>query len=502
MQPDIKRITSIKSPASFRERMAELGLDLPIEDSILKAPDSPLAQSMEVAGFHIGNRWAIHPMEGWDATSNGRPTPELIRRWRRFGESGAKLLWGMEAIAIRADGRANPNQLLANPGTMGELAEVAQEALEAHARSFGTASDVLWGFQLTHSGRFCRPRHKEKLEPKLAYAHPILNPKFGLPMDYPVLSDDEVQDLIEHYVQAARLADQAGVPFVDIKQCHGYLGHEFLSAFTRKGKYGGETLEERSTFAREIIAGIRQVAPRLIIGVRLSAFDFVPYKPDPLLANGGNLGPGTPEDYSACLPYKYGFGVDRENPVQYDLAETAQYLTLLKSWGVAIVNVSAGSPYYNPHIQRPALFPPSDGYQPAEDPIINVERQIQVVRKLKAAVPAMPLVSSGLTYLQEYMPQVAQALVRQGWTDFAGMGRMVLSYPRIIADSLEKGSLDTKGICRTFSDCTTAPRNGIKSGCYPLDEYYRKRDEGEQVRKLKKDLKEKFKQVQEPKELA
>ncbi|MBW8886603.1 MAG: NADH:flavin oxidoreductase [Fibrobacteres bacterium] len=502
MQADIKRITSIKSPASFRERMVELGLDLPIEDSIQKAPDSPLAQSLDVAGFRIGNRWAIHPMEGWDATSNGRPTPDLIRRWRRFGESGAKLLWGMEAIAIRADGRANPNQLLANPSTMAELAEAAHQALEAHARSFGTAADVLWGFQLTHSGRFCRPRDKEKLEPKLAYAHPILNPKFGLPMDYPVLSDDDVKDLVEHYVEAARLADQAGVPFVDIKQCHGYLGHEFLSAFTRKGKYGGETLEERSTFAREIIAGIRQVAPRLILGVRVSAFDFVPFKPDPVLANGGNLGPGTPEDYSACLPYKYGFGVDRENPVQYDLAETAQYLALLKAWGVAIVNISAGSPYYNPHIQRPALFPPSDGYQPAEDPIINVERQIQAVRKLKAAVPDMPLVSSGLTYLQEYMPQVAQALVRQGWTDFAGMGRMVLSYPRIIADSLEKGSLETKAICRTFSDCTTAPRNGIKSGCYPLDEYYRKRDEGEQLRKLKKDLKEKFKQVQEPKEVA
>ena len=111
----------------------------------------------------------------------------------------------------------------------------------------------------------------------------------------------------------------------------------------------------------------------------------------------------------------------------------------------------------------------------------------------------MPLVSSGLTYLQEFMPQVAQALVRQGWTDFAGMGRMVLSYPRIIADSLEKGTLETKFICRTFSDCTSAPRNGIKSGCYPLDEHYRKSREGDQFRQLKKDQKEKLKQVQETK---
>jgi NADPH2 dehydrogenase len=499
MNPDIKRITSIKSPAVFRERMAELGLELPIDDSILKSPESPLAQTMDLGGFRVGNRWAIHPMEGWDATTDGHPTPDLVRRWRRFGESGAKLLWGMEAVAVRPDGRANPNQLMANPGAIGELVAAAHEALETHARSFGSAADVLWGLQLTHSGRFCRPQDKKKLEPKLAYAHPILNRKFGLPMDYPVMTDDDVQDLIAHYVEAARLADKAGVPFVDIKQCHGYLVHEFLSAFTRKGRYGGETLEERSAVAREIIAGIRQVAPRLILGVRLSAFDFVPFKPDPAQAADGNLGPGMPEDFSDCLPYMYGFGIDKGNPVRYDLAETAQYLKLLKSWGVSIVNVTAGSPYYNPHIQRPALFPPSDGYQPAEDPIINVERQIQVVRKLKAAVPEMPLVSSGLTYLQEYMPHVAQALVRQGWTDFAGMGRMVLSYPRIIADSLEKGALETKNICRTFSDCTTAPRNGLKSGCFPLDEYYRKSEEGERVRQLKKDQKQKLKQVQEAK---
>jgi NADPH2 dehydrogenase len=499
MNPDIKRITSIKSPAAFRERIAELGLELPLDEGIQKAPESPLAQSMDLGGFKVGNRWAIHPMEGWDATTDGHPTPDLVRRWRRFGESGAKLLWGMEAVAVRADGRANPNQLMANAGTMGELAAAAHEALETHARAFGTASDVLWGFQLTHSGRFCRPQDKKKLEPKIAYSHPILNRKFGLAPDYPAMTDDEVKDLIEHYVQAAYLADQAGVPFVDIKQCHGYLGHEFLSAFTRKGRYGGETLEQRATFAREIIAGIRQVAPRMILGVRLSAFDFVPFKPNPVLASGGNLGPGMPEDYSECLPYYYGFGVDKGDPIRYDLTETAQYLKLLKAWGVAIVNITAGSPYYNPHIQRPALFPPSDGYQPAEDPLINVERQIQVVRKLKDAAPEMPLVSSGLTYLQEYMPHVAQALVRQGWTDFAGMGRMVLSYPRIIADSLEKGELEAKNICRTFSDCTTAPRNGIKSGCYPLDEYYRKSEEGDRVRQLKKDQKEKLKQVQEAK---
>jgi 2,4-dienoyl-CoA reductase-like NADH-dependent reductase (Old Yellow Enzyme family) len=503
MELDIKRLTSIKSAAQFRERMKALSLDLPVDEAILTAPESPLAAPLVVGGkagegpaFKVGNRYAIHPMEGWDATPDGRPTPDLVRRWKRFAESGAKLLWGMEAVAVRPDGRANPNQLMIDGGTIGEIRRAADEALESHAALHGGASDLLWGLQLTHSGRFCRPNDKKKLEPKIVYAHPILNRKFGLPMDYPVLADDDIKDLIEHYVKAAVLAEKAGIPFVDVKQCHGYLGHEFLSAYTRKGPYGGETLEQRSTFAREIIQGIRQAAPRLIVGVRLSVFDFVPFKPDPLRGANGNLGPGIPEDFSDCLPYKYGFGINKDNPVEYDLTETAQYLGMLKSWGVSMVNVSCGSPYYNPHIQRPALFPPSDGYQPAEDPMINVDRQVQAVRRLKAMAPDMPLVSSGLTYLQEYLPQVAQPLVRDGWTDFVGIGRMVLSYPKIIADSLAKGALETKFICRTFSDCTTAPRNGVKSGCFPLDEYYRASEAGEQVRAIKKAEKDRLKAMQ------
>jgi len=493
MTLDIKRLTSIKTADGFRARLNELNINFPIDDSIEHGKESPLSVPIEIGGFTVGNRYVIHPMEGWDATTTGLPTETVRRRWERFGRSGAKFLWGMEAVAVRPDGRANPNQLIINPDNIGAIVEAAHHALDVHREDFGTTKDLLWGLQLTHSGRFCRPNDKKKLEPQIAYSHPVLNRKFGLATDYPIMTDDQIKVLIEDFVKAAELADKSGVPFVDVKQCHGYLLHEFLSAFTRPGKYGGRSLEERSTFAREVIQGIRQVAPRLIIGVRLSAFDFVPFKPDPTRASGGNLGPGIPEDFSDALPYEYGFGVDKSNPVQYDLTEPIEYLQMLKSWGVAVVNVTCGSPYYIPHIQRPAIYPPSDGYQPAEDPLINVARQIQVVRELKTAVPDMPLISTGLTYLQEFLPQVAQALVREGWSDMAGIGRMVLSYPRIIADSLETGVLQPKLICRTFSDCTTAPRNGLISGCFPLDDYYKVLPEAEQLKDIKKTQKEQLK---------
>ncbi len=495
---DLKKIPTIKTAEAFRERLGVLGLELPIDDKILESGESPVGRPLDIGSFRLGNRYAIHPMEGWDATPDGLPTPEVFRRWDRFALSGAKLLWGMEAVAVHPDGRANPNQLILNERSLQAIAKGMDHARELHVRRFGTADDLMMGLQLTHSGRFCRPNAKDVLEPKIAYAHPILNPKFNLPMDYPVLTDDEVERLIEDFIHAAVLTEKAGITFVDIKQCHGYLLHEFLSAFTRKGRFGGDTLEQRSEVARRIITGIRTAAPGLTLGVRLSAFDFVPFRPDPGGAVNGNPGPGIPEDFTGFLPYRFGFGVNPHNPIEYDLTEPKRYLGMLKEWGVSVVNISCGSPYYNPHIQRPALYPPSDGYQPAEDPLVNVARQAAVVRELKRAVPDLPLVASGLTYLQEFFPQVAQALVREGWTDIVGMGRMVLSYPDIIADSLEKGEISTRMICRTFSDCTTAPRNGLKSGCYPLDDHYKKMEEAEALKQAKKAGKERLKAMALP----
>ena len=483
------RIPSLKTVDDFRTHVATLGVELPCEDQIVPGSASPLVQPVGAAainGKQIGNRWAIHPMEGWDATTTGGATEEVRRRWQRFGESGAKLIYGGEAMAIRPDGRANPNQLIIIEQNKKDLAEIRESLVKAHLERHGKADDLVIGFQLTHSGRFCKPTDKKRMEPRVAFRHPILDRKFNVTSDAQVFTDAEIEELIQCYIRAAKIAWDVGADFVDIKHCHGYLLHEFLGAHTRPGKFGG-SFENRTRILREVIAGIRASGNRIELGVRLSAFDFVPFKPDPALSQPGKLGPGIPEDFSQCLPYRYGFGVDVNNPVTYDLTETFQFVELCARLGVKIVNLSAGSPYYNPHIQRPAAYPPSDGYQPAHDPLIDVARQINVVRQLKARAPKeLVLVGTAYSYLQEYLPQVAQYVLRNGWTDMIGIGRMVLSYPGIFADAVEKGALTTKNICRTFSDCTTAPRNGMISGCYPLDKYYSAKPEFQQLKDVKK----------------
>ena len=381
----LTRIASLKTVADFRQHIAALGIELPCEDAIAVGSSSPLVQpitNVSINGKCIGNRWAVHPMEGWDATTTGGATEEVRRRWQRFGESGAKLIYGGEAMAVRRDGRANPNQLMIIEENKADLADLRERLVRAHLERCGSADDLVIGFQLTHSGRFCKPTDKKRMEPRVAYRHPILDRKFGVTSDEKVFTDGEIERLIETFIAAAKIAWDVGADFVDIKHCHGYLLHEFLSAYTRPGKFGG-SFENRTRILREIIAGIRASGNPIEIGVRLSAFDFVPFKPDPALSQPGKPGPGILEDFAHCLPYRYGFGVNEANPIEPDLAETFRFVELCAELGVKILNLTAGSPYYNPHIQRPAAYPPSDGYQPAHDPLIDVARQINAVRQIK-----------------------------------------------------------------------------------------------------------------------
>jgi len=484
----ILRLGGVKNVAQFAEHLRELRLRIPCDLGILPAGESPLFSTVSRGGIKIGNRFAINPMEGWDGAADGAPTENTLRRWRRFGASGAKLIWGGEAVAVSHAGRANPHQLVIAEHTRSGLAQLRSELVAEHRRAAGSDAGLLVGLQLTHSGRYCKPNSQTRGEPKILYRHPILDRRLGLGADFPLLTDGEIGGIIEDFCRAGRIAAELGFDFVDVKHCHGYLGHEFLGAHTREGKYGG-SFENRTRFLRDVVQGIRAVAPGLKIGVRVSAFDTVPFRPDSALSangtSGTQLGPGIPEPYADLIPYRWGFGVNASDPTQPDLAEPIQFLSLLESLNIVLVNLTAGSPYYNPHIQRPALYPPSDGYAPPEDPLVGVARQMDAARELKRRFPNLLFVGTAYSYMQDFLPHVAQAALREGWVDSVGLGRMVLTYPEIFLDAAQGRAVQHKRICRTFSDCTTAPRNGLPSGCYPLDSHYKTSPAGMQLAALK-----------------
>ncbi|HTX55027.1 MAG TPA: hypothetical protein VMD08_16605 [Candidatus Baltobacteraceae bacterium] len=479
-ETDLPRIAAFKNTTAFKAHLATLPIAMACDDALLPRHHNPLTQPIQIYGRLVGNRFVAHPMEGWDGAPDGKPTELVLRRWGHFGLSGAKLIWGGEAVAVRHDGRANPNQLCYAPENEAALSALLSTLKTVHREHYGTTDDLYAGLQLTHSGRWARPGPGHAARPRIAFRHPVLDARLGITDDTPLFTDGELEALIANYAAAARFAARDGYDFVDVKCCHGYLMHELLAAHTRPGPYGGR-FENRTRLFREIVAAIRRDVPGLQIGVRLSAFDLVPFRHP-----GAGQGPGEPIEYAPHLPWRYGFGVSAANPLEYDLSEPIAFVRLCRDLGITLLNVSGACPYYNPHLMRPAAFPPSDGYPPPEDPLIGCARLLDVAAQLKRAVPEMVVVGTGYTYLQEFLPYVAQAQVRLGHVDMVGVGRMLLAYPELPARVLGGQRLDRKRLCRTFSDCTTGPRNHMVSGCFPLDPFYKSRPEARAIQALRK----------------
>jgi NADPH2 dehydrogenase len=369
------KVAQLRTVERFSQQVEQLGCVIPIEEKLLSANEgSPLAEPLMMGKLRIGNRWVIHPMEGWDAQHDGSPSPLTLRRWKNFGESGAKWIWGGEAAAVRPDGRANPRQTMAINSNRQGLQKLLATLSEAHRQRMGSGDDLVVGLQLTHSGRFCKPNDNKRWEPRIMYHHPILDQKYGIDSqnDSIVWTDAQLDDLIGDYVQAAKLAADVGYHFVDVKACHGYLLHESLTAHSRPGRYGGD-YNGRTRLLRAIIHAVLTEVPSLEIGVRLSLCDMPPFR------QGAEH--GEPVDYSHCLPYHFAFGCNPDQPTELSMQEPLRLLQDLKSDGVAAFNVTLGSPYYNPHLQRPAIFPPSDGYQPPEDPLVGVARHFKALSR-------------------------------------------------------------------------------------------------------------------------
>src|SRR6266550_5580218 len=266
------RVATLKTAPAFRTHLERSGIPLAFDDALAAPAETPLARPIDVQGIRVGNRFCILPMEGWDGTRNGEPSDLTRRRWWHFGISGAKLMWGGEAVAVRHDGRANPNQLLMTLATQPAIAALRETLVAAHRERFGANADgdLFIGLQLTHSGRYARPDVYDRPAPLAACANPVLDRRF--PNGVRLIQDDELARLVDDFVAAARLARDAGLQFVDVKACHGYVGHELLGARGRGGPYGGSR-ENRTRFMRSVIEGIQANVPGLLIGVRLSAFD-------------------------------------------------------------------------------------------------------------------------------------------------------------------------------------------------------------------------------------
>ena len=438
---------------------------------------SALFSPFSLRNLTLANRIVVSPMCQYSA-EHGSATDWHLMHLGQFAMGAAALVM-TESTAVSAEGRISHKCL----GLYSDDNEAALGRVIDFCRRHGVTA---LGIQLAHAGRKASTHPPGGGKPLGADqgAWTALAPSavpFAPDWHVPEAVDAEAMARTKgEFAAAATRAARIGFDLVELHCAHGYLLHEFLSARPREGKFGGD-FEGRTRLLRTIVGRVQDTYPDLTVVVRLSIFDMPPFKTSRQV--------GEPMDYSKLLPYDLGFGVNADQPMEADLDEPLQLIGELQNLGVAAINLSAGSPYYNPHMQRPAIFPPSDGYLPPEDPLVGVVRQIQAARRCQEAFPDMPMVGTGYSYLQDYLPHVAQAVVRRGWIDIVGLGRMVLSYPELPADTLAGRELRRKLVCRTFSDCTTAPRNGLVSGCFPLDSHYKSLPEAAKLRELKQDLK-------------
>lgn len=430
----------------------QLGHELRMSDDF-----DVLFQPVQFGNLTAENRLAVQPMEGCDCTPDGLPDELTHRRYRRFGAGGAGIIWG-EAAAVTPEGRMNPRQLQINDDTASAIESMLSECVAARRESIGD-ENVIVGLQLTHSGRYAfrtplPAMHDRWLDPL------TIDKSSGKPIDedFPRLTDDDFRRLEDTYVNAAKLAERIGFHFVDIKQCHRYLLSELLTAKNRPGDYGG-SFENRTRFVRNVVTRIREECPSLTIASRFNAYDGIPHRMD----EPGGIGlPVNP-----VAPFDCSFGTNDADHTREDLTEPIQLAKSLREWGVTLLNVSCGNPYANPHFVRPAEFPPADGYHAPEHPLLGVLRHFRVTAAIQEAVPDVPVIGSGYSWLQDFAMHAGAANVRDGKAAIVGMGRATLSLPDFAKQLRESGSMNRKKVCRTFSYCT----NLMRSKDHPLGQY-------------------------------
>lgn len=423
-----------KNPGELKGAIDALGLSIPLEEDT-----SFLSRPLEVAGRVIPNSMAVHPMEGADGTLDGAPDVLTFRRYKRFAAGGAGLLW-LEACAVVPEGRANPRQLMLTKHNRDEYARLLDASHKAAAESMGPDHRPFTVLQLTNSGRYSRPVDSPR--PIIAFHDPILDRDKGLPDDYPLISDDELERLEDAYVDSAKLAFELGFDAVDIKACHRYLTNELLAAHTRKGRYGG-SYENRTRLLKNVVGKVMAIAGDRIVTCRLGIHD--------------------------AHPYPYGWGMSAEDPMQPDLSEPKRLVLELHEMGMPIINITMGNPYFWPHVNRPYDRPIAGGHYPQEHPLVGVDRLMGLTRELQQSAPGIAVIGSGFSWLRNLWPYVAAGSLRDGAVKMVGLGRQSFAYPGFAKEIVETGRLQLRHTCISCSCCTQIMRDGGKAGCVPFD---------------------------------
>ncbi|MFX0057696.1 MAG: flavin oxidoreductase/NADH oxidase [Candidatus Hodarchaeota archaeon] len=443
---------SYKSVNDLREKIKHLNIDLPINFNV-----NVLKEKVKLNDRFVANRLAIQPMEGFDADLDGKPSNLTFRRYSRYAKGGASLIW-FEATAISETCRSNLHQLMLSEKNVKDFKEIVSRTRnygDKTIKRLGFEGSILLILQLNHSGRYSK-LHENRF-PIRAYDNSELDKAIKVSeKDGKIISDEEIGDIEDLWVQKSLLAKEAGFDGVDIKACHGYLISELLTARNRENsKYGGYSLDNRSKLLFNIIRKLKKElgsSSDFFITSRLGIYD--------------------------GISYPNGFGVksieNEQFPASIDLSEPLKIIENLYKNNIRLINISAGNPHYKPHITRPYDTPIEGGYTPSEHPLIGVHRLFKLASLIKQKVPEdMVLIGSGFSYLRQYAGYIAAGLVSQNMVDICGFGRMAIANPDFPIQIFQQGLIDKRLTCITCSKCSQLMKEGKNTGCVVRDPQYK-----------------------------
>lgn len=422
-------VFNFRTLKEIKDKVRKLGINLPFSNDI-KILKNPVVLN----GLSFPNRLVVHPMEGYDANKDGSPSELTYRRYNRFGSGGAGIIW-FEATSVSSSARSNPHQLWINENNLRYFEKLVNETRISGKNIFGKNFNQILILQINHSGRYSKPGSIQN--PIITHHSEVLDSSLNIPYDYPLVTDDELEQLQEEYIKSIKLACKAGFDGVDLKSCHGYLISELLASFTRKGKYGG-SFENRTRFLLEVIKKTRIEVPRIKIFVRLNMYD--------------------------GIKYPYGFGVDKSDSHKVDLYEPIRLIGELKKLKISGVSITAGNPYFNSFMVRPA-----DNQIFHEHPLNGIARFVDIAFEIRKVYPDIFIIGGGYSWLREFFPYLAASLIKNRYISVAGLGRGALAYPDFAKDIIIDGVMKKSKVCITCSKCTELMRKSKNIGCVIRD---------------------------------
>ena len=218
-----------------------------------------LLSPVKIGNHMCRNRFFAQPMECVDSDAEGNPTELTLERYANLYKGRFGFV-DLEAITVTNESRARKTQLEIMPRNEKALAKFIRRLKEIDP-------DIPIVFQLTHAGEISEPDFSRRVTVK---------PLPGIGGE--LLSEEDVDRIIDEFVKAAQIAQAVGADGIDLKFCHGYLGSQILRPYNdRKWKYGG-SWANRSRFAYDLMERIQRAVNdnNFILGSKLSLWEGFP----------------------------------------------------------------------------------------------------------------------------------------------------------------------------------------------------------------------------------